>query len=125
MPMQQGNLEAYLQPSIPEYAEEHVRNGNWPTEGAMEGSRNEILSLIPDGLQTNHQYLFTVVEERSHQKLDMLWVHIENERAFIYDCRIREDQRDKSYGKQALTAQEIYKKAGFKITDIHMKKILK
>lgn len=146
MPMQPEDLEAYLQQSIPEYVEEHVQNGNWPAEGAMERSRNEILILIPDGLQTNHQYLFTIVEEGSHQKLGMLWVYMENEGAFVCDFRISEAQRGKGSGKQALTAlgeklksmnvglhifgdnltaQELYKKAVFKITGIHIKKILK
>jgi ribosomal protein S18 acetylase RimI-like enzyme len=149
IPMQQEDFECYLEKTIPAYAADHVRNGNWPAEGALERSRKEILSLVPDGLQTKDQYIFSILEEAGQQKLGILWAHVENQRAFIYDFEIDKAFRGKGYGKQALlaldeklkcmnvesvglhvfgdnlTAQELYKKMGYEITGIHMRKILK
>ena len=148
-PIQQEDFEAYLERDIQEYAEEHVRNGNWKQEEALERSRKEHQQLLPDGLQSKDQYLFSIIDDVSDQKLGMLWFNLANNQAFIYDFRIDEAQRGKGYGKQALvaldeilksmnvesvglhvfgdniTAQELYKKAGFQITGIHMKKTLK
>jgi len=145
--MQQEDFEPYLERDIREYAEEHVRNGNWSAEEALERSRKEHQQLLPDGLESRNQYLFSI-KDASDQKLGTLWVNIENGRAFIYDFRIDEAQRGKGYGKQALVAldeklrsmdvqsvglhvfgdnvkaQELYKKMGYQITGVHMKKVL-
>lgn len=145
--MQHEDFESYFERDIREYAEEHVRNGNWSAEEALERSRKEHQQLLPDGLESRNQYLFSIIDA-SDQKLGILWVNIENGRAFIYDFRIDEAQRGKGYGKQALVAldeklkamdvqsvglhvfgdnikaQELYKKMGYQITGIHMKKVL-
>src|SRR5512138_2400802 len=149
VPMQQEDFEAYLERDIREYAEEHVRNGNWKSEEALERSRKEHQQLLPDGPRSKNQYLFSLVDPAGDRKLGILWVNIESKRAFIYDFRIDESERGKGYGKQALTAldeklksmdvesvalhvfgdnitaQELYKKTGYEITGIHMRKTLK
>jgi RimJ/RimL family protein N-acetyltransferase len=145
--MQQEDFEPYLEREIREYAEDHVRNGNWSAEEALERSRKEHQQLLPDGLESRNQYLFSI-KDASDRMLGTLWVNIENGRAFIYDFRIEESFRGKGYGKQALVAldeelrsmglesvglhvfgdnvkaQELYKKMGYQITGIHMKKVL-
>jgi len=148
IPMEQADFEAYLEEDIQRYAQAHVEAGNWEPSQALEKSRKEHQQLLPDGLESRNQYLFSIIDA-SDQKLGILWVNIENGRAFIYDFRIDEAQRGKGYGKQALMAldeklksmnvesvslhvfgdnfiaQELYKKMGFQITGIHMKKRLK
>jgi len=149
VPMQQQDFGPYLERDIQEYAEGHVRNGDWREEESLELSRKEHEQLLPDGLHSKNQYLFSILDDAGGQKLGMLWVNIQNNQAFIYDFRIDEEQRGKGYGKQALmaldeklksmnvesvrlhvfgdntTAQELYKKMGFQITGIQMKKVLK
>ena len=98
--MQQEDFEPYFERDIREYAEEHVRNGNWSAEEALERSRKEHQQLLPDGLESRNQYLFSIIDA-SDQKLGVLWVNIENGRAFIYDFIIDESFRGKGYGKQA------------------------
>ena len=148
IPMEQADFEAYLEEDIQRYAQAHVEAGNWEPSQALEKPRTEHQQLLPDGLESKNQYLFSIIDA-SDQKLGILWVNIENGRAFIYDFRIDEAQRGKGYGKQALMAldeklksmnvesvslhvfgdnfiaQELYKKMGFQITGIHMKKRLK
>ena len=147
IPMEQAVFEAYLEEDIQRYAQAHLEAGNWEPSQALEKPRTEHQQLLPDGLESKNQYLFSIIDA-SDQKLGILWVNIENGRAFIYDFRIDEAQRGKGYGKQALMAldeklksievqsvglhvfgdnfiaQELYKKMGFQITGIHMKKRL-
>lgn len=91
--MEQKDFEPYLERDIKEYAEEHVRNGNWKKEEALERSRKEHEQLLPDGLQSKDQYLYSIFDDTSRQKLGVLWVNITSNQAFIYDFRIDEAER--------------------------------
>ncbi len=143
-PMQQEDFDRVLENEISGYAAEHVRNGNWPEEGSLERSRKEFESLLPQGIHTSNQYLWSLMD--GDRKIGFLWVEVKNGKAFIYDFLIEEEFRGKGYGKQALaamddrlksmeveavglhvfgdniTAQALYKKMGFEITGIHMQK---
>ena len=142
-------MNLYLERGIREYAEDHVRNGNWSAEEALERSKKEFEQLLPEGVNSQDQFLFSIVDETDDNKTGLLWVQVKDQKAFIYDFIIDESFRGKGYGKQALvaldeklksievqsvglhvfgdniTAQELYKKMGYQITGIHMKKRLK
>lgn len=146
-PIQQEDFETFLEREIRGYAEDHVRNGNWSPEGALERSRKEFEHYLPDGIHSKNQYLYSILVEDN--KVGVLWVEVKDQKAFIYDFVIDEAFRGRGYGKQALAAmdeklksmsvesvglhvfgdniaaQELYKKAGYQITGIHMKKTLK
>jgi len=146
--MQQEDFEPYLERGIHEYAEDHVRNGNWTVEESLERSKKEFEQLLPDGVNSRDQFLYSIIDETGN-KLGLLWVQVKDQKAFIYDFAIDEAFRGKGYGKQALlamdeelksmkvesvglhvfgdntAAQELYKKAGFVITGIHMRKDFK
>ena len=146
-PLQQNDFEKFLERGIREYAEDHVRNGNWSAEGALERSRKEFEHYLPDGIKTQDQYLWSILDEEN--KIGVLWVQIKEQKAFIFEFVIDEEFRRKGFGKQALvvmdeklksmnvesvalhvfgdniTAQELYKKMGFKIVGINMQKDLK
>jgi ribosomal protein S18 acetylase RimI-like enzyme len=143
-PMQQEDFNKVLETEIKNYAEDHVRNGNWPEEGSLERSRKEFESLLPRGVHTPDHYLWSLMD--GGRMVGFLWVQVKNGKGFIYDFLIAEEYRGKGYGKQALaamderlqqmdvesvglhvfgdniTAQELYKKMGFEITGIHMQK---
>ncbi len=144
--MQQEDFEPYLERGIREYAEDHVRNGNWTAEESLERSRKEFQELLPDGVNSRDQFLYSIVDDGNNNEIGLLWVQIKDQKAFIYDFIVDESFRGKGYGKQALhamdeilkamnvesvglhvfgdnvTAQELYKKMGFEVTGMHMKK---
>jgi ribosomal protein S18 acetylase RimI-like enzyme len=145
--IQQADFERFLEREVREYAADHVRNGNWPAEGSLERSRKEFERLLPDGILSQNQYLWSICDET--EKMGVLWVEVKNGKAFIYDFVIEESLRGRGFGKQALiameeklkamevesvglhvfgdnvSAQELYKKMGFRITGIQMKKSLR
>ena len=145
--LQQDDFERFLEREVRGYAEDHVRNGNWPAEGALERSRKEFGFYLPDGIHTQDQYLWSLVDD-SDSKIGVLWVQLKDHKAFIFDFVIDEEFRGQGFGKQSLAAmdetlksmgaesvglhvfgdniiaQELYKKAGYRITDIQMKKTL-
>ncbi len=143
-PMQQADFDRVIENDIREYAADHVRNGNWPEEGSLERSRKEFEALLPQGVHTPNQRIWSLKD--GDQMIGYLWVEVKDDRAFIYNFLIQEEYRGKGYGKQALaamdeklksmnvqsvalhvfgdniTAQELYKKMGFEITNMHMQK---
>jgi ribosomal protein S18 acetylase RimI-like enzyme len=147
-PLQQDDFEHFLEREIRNYADDHVRNGNWPAQDAVERSRKEFESYLPEGIRTQDQYLWSIVDDTGN-KLGILWVQLKEQNAFIFDFVIDEEFRGKGFGKQALavmdeklkamganavalhvfgdnvSAQELYKKVGYQVTGIHMKKTLK
>ena len=146
-PLQQDDFERFLERGIREYAEDHVRNGNWPAEDALERSRKEFEHYLPEGIHSKDQYLWSI--QNGDDKIGVLWVQVRDRKAFIFNFVIDEEFRGKGFGKQALVAldeklkslndesvalhvfgdnvnaQELYKKMGFKTVSINMKKDLK
>ena len=149
IPMQPAEFEAYLEDDIQRYAQAHVRAGSWEPSEALKKSRKEHEQLLPDGLASKNQHLFTIVDENTSAKVGSLWVKIQGKRAFIYDFIIAEALRGKGYAKQALVALDellksmrvetvglhvfrdnliaraLYKKMGFQTTGNYMRKALK
>ena len=146
-PLQQEDFERFLEREIRAYAEDHVRNGNWPAEGALEWSKREFEHYLPEGIHSKDQYLYSITE-KSGRKIGVLGVQVKDQKAFIYDFVIDETFRGKGYGKETLMAldeilnsmnvesialqvfgdniiaKELYKKMGYEITGIQMKKRL-
>ncbi|HKF95213.1 MAG TPA: GNAT family N-acetyltransferase, partial [Gammaproteobacteria bacterium] len=71
-PLQQQDFEQFLEHSIRDYAEDHVRNGNWSAEEALERSRKEFEHNLPDGIHSKDQYLYSIIDERGN-KIGVLW----------------------------------------------------
>jgi ribosomal protein S18 acetylase RimI-like enzyme len=150
--MSQDEFEAYLESAVDHYAQEHVRAGNWSPEQARTLSEDSYHSLLPDGVATPDQYLFTIEDQALGEKVGMLWFAVEERvgapRAFLYDIRIEEACRRRGYGTEALqaleakvrelglatielhvfghndTAQAMYEKLGYQVTDLRMSKTL-
>ena len=152
-PMAQEDFAAYLERSVREYAAEHVKTGNWKESESLEKSRAEFNKLLPNGLQSKDEFVYSIVDESTGRKLGILWVEVKMDetprRAFGYDFIVYEEFRGKGFGKQALMALdeilkskdvefmglhvfghntnafELYKKMGFEITNVQMKKYYK
>src|SRR5215212_6046538 len=103
--MLQSDFEPYFERGIHEYAADHVRNGNWTEEDALEKSKKEFQDLLPDGVNSKDQFLYSIVDE-AENKIGLLWVQVKDHKAFIYDFSIDESFRGKGYGKQALIAMD-------------------
>ena len=148
--MAEGEFAVYLSRAIPDYAAEKVQAGNWLEAEALERSRKEYEDLLPQGVQTQGNYLFTLINE-SNEPVGYLWyARLEKypQVAFIYDFEIYSAFRRRGYASQALNelarlarsqgfkklelhvfgfntaARELYKKSGFIETNVNMSKEL-
>jgi len=149
-PMTSYEYEAYFNQAVAEYAEDKVKAGNWPAEGAVERSRQEFVKYLPKGLETPDNDVCTLVDPESGVGVGMIWYARVTESIvpiwFIYDFSIDPAQRRHGYASQALAALEeraraegiqlielhvfghntaaraLYEKMGFEITNINMRK---
>ncbi len=150
--MNETEYQEYLAVSVAEYAQEHVKAGRWSSEEALQEARKEYQALLPDGVNSKNQYLFTIVDEETGAKVGMLWfadTERANERvAFVYDVNVYEPFRRRGYGEQAFLALEtkvrelglekiglhvfghnhaaraMYEKLGYAVTNVAMSKSL-
>jgi ribosomal protein S18 acetylase RimI-like enzyme len=150
-PFEQIDFNLFQEGHFAGYARDKVRSGNWPPEGSLERAHREKEQLLPDGLQTRNHFFYNIVEDTTGQKLGMLWVYIPmdppHREAFLYNIEIDESYRGKGYGTQALAALdellkgmevellglhvfgfntaafELYKRVGFEVTNINMRKV--
>ncbi|AYC30481.1 GNAT family N-acetyltransferase [Paenisporosarcina cavernae] len=119
-PMDESYYDSYLEEAVKEYAEEKVTAGNWDEEGSLEKSRDEYTRLLPDGVNSKDNFLFTAYVDE--QPVGMIWfAKTSPEKAFIYDVKIHETEQGKGYGKQLMLACEVEaKKEGFLLLELHV-----
>jgi ribosomal protein S18 acetylase RimI-like enzyme len=121
--MSEDEFRAYLEKTIPEYAADNVRAGYWSEEEALERSRKAYEQLLPQGVQTEHNYLFHIQVGETREKIGMLWMKHEAPRpyGFLFEISLEEAQRGKGYGKQAMLAlEEVARSLGIETVGLHV-----
>lgn len=148
--MTESEFQVYLKRSIENYAQEHVKAGNWDSTDALQKAEKEFLQLLPDGVASQNQHLLSIEDSNTGVKVGLIWFAEKHQAsrssAFIYDFLIYDEHRRKGYGGQTLNALEekikelgietislhvfghnqaaidLYRKAGYEITDLQMTK---
>ena len=123
VPMTESEFEAYLETAIPEYAADKARAGDWSKEEALKRSRKSYHGLLPQGVETENNYLLRIQIEESGEKIGMVWVKHEAPRphGFIFDIVLDEAQRGKGFGKQAMLAlEEKARELGLRAIGLHV-----
>jgi ribosomal protein S18 acetylase RimI-like enzyme len=121
--MTQAEYEVFLERTIPEYAADKVRAGQWAESEALERSRKEFLADLPQGVQTKDNYLYTLYD--GDTAVGLIWMRAYLDRptkeGFIFELYVDENQRGKGYGKQAmLLIEEKARELGLKAIGLHV-----
>jgi RimJ/RimL family protein N-acetyltransferase len=148
--MDESEFQSFLAGSIPSYAADKIRSGNWSEEEAERKSREEHTRLLHRGLDTPSHFLYTI--EFDQKPVGHIWLTSDPKTAgsagFIYDLYIEEEVRGQGLATQALRLLEeeasrlclsrlslhvfgfneaaiaLYKKLGYKVTNLNMSKDL-
>lgn len=142
---------SFQEEAIADYAEQNVASGRWPAEGALERSRRDHEKLLPQGLATPDQHLFTIHDDSDGDvEVGVLWMAV-NERpggrsGYVYDVAIDPAHRRRGHARAAFVAldevarelglidiglhvfannpgaQALYRSLGFETTGINMQK---
>lgn len=152
--MTAARYEDWHDRAIREYADDKARAGNWPAEEALSRSQDEFSRLLPDGLATPDNWLFSIENAENGTAVGIIWLAALPEqggagrRAFIYDFEIDAAYRRRGYGTEALKALDekaremgfaeiglhvfghnlparaLYEKAGYEVTNVNMSRRL-
>lgn len=99
--MTEGEFAAFMAGQVESYAEERHAAGE-PMEVALELSREQLAELLPEGLASPHQHLFTVRE--GDTPVGILWLGTERPVVFVYDVVVEPEHRGRGLGGAAMTA---------------------
>lgn len=148
--MTEEEFQAFLARNIEDYAQEKVRAGSWTAAEALQRSREDHHSLLPQGLASQEQHLYTIVLDG--EPAGQLWLSTDPKlgeaTGFIYDLFVAESFRRRGIATQAMLqleklavqlgvktlalhvfghnagARALYEELGYSITDINMAKPL-
>lgn len=102
--MTQVEFKAFLERTIPEYANEKVLAGHWAEFEALERARMEFQVDLPQGMETKNQYLYTLHD--GDEAVGLIWLKANLDRptknGFIFELYVNETKRGKGYGRQAM-----------------------
>ena len=121
--MTQSEFDAFLAQAVPEYAADNVRAGYWDESEALEKSRKEFETLLPQGVQSENHFLYSIYD--GEEAVGMIWMRANMDRpvksGFIFDIRVEDKFRGKGYGKQAmLLIEEKARELGLKSIGLHV-----
>ncbi len=153
LPMRPASFATYVEASVAAYAGDNVRAGRWDKAGAVERSRADFASLLPQGLDTPDNFLFEILEREHGPVVGFAWLALERKHApvtaYIYNIQIHAAHRRKGHAFRALRAleakaaaagaqsiglnvfafnveaQALYRKLGYATTNCNMRKPLR
>ncbi|MFA6237462.1 MAG: GNAT family N-acetyltransferase [Bacteriovorax sp.] len=108
--------------SMGTYKSEIIKSGMSESE-AEKKTTEDFKRLLPEGLLSKDQYLFSIKEDG--RMAGILWFGVrgaeDNRKAFIYDINLYESERGKGFGKKAMLLLESeVKKLGLKHIGLHV-----
>lgn len=148
--MPEATFAQYAENAISAYAQDNIVSGRWPKDGALERSRADFYELLPQGLATPNQHLFSIQsadETVGYMHLAVIEKHGIRQ-AFIYDVEVLEAHQRQGHAKRAFAAlesivralgldriglhvfaqntaaQALYRSLGYDVTSINMLKTL-
>lgn len=104
VPMDDADFASYRAVADEDYAQERFASGAEPTiEDSRRVAAEQMADVLPEGPRTAGHRLWTVLDGAG-ERVGILWVHLGEDVAFIYDISLHESRRGQGLGTQALRA---------------------
>ena len=108
-PISDTEFDAWLSLAVPAYADDKVRSRAWPEAGAIERSKQDHASLLPNGPATPNHYIYSILSE-SGSPVGTIWFAIEsrgkNDVAYVYNILVQPEHRRRGHARRAFAALE-------------------
>ncbi|KQL42371.1 hypothetical protein AN960_01450 [Bacillus sp. FJAT-25509] len=145
--MNNQDFQRFLEIATVNFANDKVKNGSWKEETALGQSKAAFQSLLPEGENTENNYLKNIV--LNEETIGYIWYSInlkqEANYAYLYEILIYPEYRGQGFGKESMSkcikeinelgvddvclhvfghnqgALNLYQQLGFEITDYNLK----
>jgi ribosomal protein S18 acetylase RimI-like enzyme len=148
-PMTAADFASWRDSTIPQYADEKVKNGTWEPTEALGRAQDDFTRLLPAGQQTPNHHFWTVAEAATNRGVGYIWLWQNQHRAYLYDISIHSSARRQGYGRQAMrqlevkarelgcdainlhvfahnaAARALYAELGYEVTDLNLRLTLR
>ena len=108
-PMAAAEFAGWAEQSIAGYALDKVASGQWTAEESLELTRKEHNGLLPLGLETPANHLFTIIDRQS-VPVGMIWFGVRKkfgaDVAYVFDVQIRPERQREGHAARAFAALE-------------------
>jgi ribosomal protein S18 acetylase RimI-like enzyme len=110
VPMDEAEYAAFVAAAVPAYAADKVASGQWPETGSVALAGQSFLELLPQGLATADNYLFSILAEDEQTRVGSLWMALQERAearvAYVYAVSIEPDRRRRGHATRAFLALE-------------------
>lgn len=110
VPMRESVFAAYIDEAIRTYARDKVRSGQWTEEASLRLARDGFNALLPEGLATPDNHLFTIRDPATQADVGTLWFAIQERAgrkiAYVYDVLIAKEFQRMGHATHAFEALE-------------------
>lgn len=107
--MTETEYAAWLEAAIPAYASDKVDSGHWSEEDSLERSQMEFAELLPQGLATPDNFLFTITDLQA-TAVGVLWFAVRTRFdarvANVFDITVWPERRREGHAFRAFVALE-------------------
>jgi ribosomal protein S18 acetylase RimI-like enzyme len=123
-PMTESEYVAWRAAAIPAYAADKVASGQWLQGESLDLSQKEYDELLPDGIKTADNVLFTIVDDRS-AAVGVLWFAVKTRFgtriAYVFDIAVEPERQREGHAHRALLAlEEEARRAGLAGIALHV-----
>jgi RimJ/RimL family protein N-acetyltransferase len=123
VPLTEADYADYMARSVADYAADNVKAGYWTSAEAQQRAQSVFDRLLPQGVHTPEQHLYSIRDAESGVQVGVIWLH-ENRKqvlGFIYDFVISEQFRRQGYGTAALLAlEDVARQMGLTKLNLHV-----
>jgi ribosomal protein S18 acetylase RimI-like enzyme len=110
VPMNAEEFAAHVERTVTDFAHDKAASGQWSEEAALALARQGYDALLPHGLATPENFLFTLRETTTQTAVGTLWYAIQaraDQRiAYVYDLFIQPWCRRRGHAARAFAALE-------------------
>lgn len=108
-PMSDAEYATWFEQAVRDYAADKVASGQWAQAQALALSRKEHDELLPQGMRSADNHLFTITNTQA-EPVGMLWFAVQTRWstpiAYVYDIAIWPEHQRQGHASRALLALE-------------------
>ena len=113
--MNSNAFAGYREAVVLGYADDNVRSGRWPKEGALQRSYEDFDDSVPLGLATPDNFLYEILNTKTGSPVGIIWFAVVTKNglksAFVYDVEVKSEFRRHGYARAAFSAVELLVRA--------------